>query len=115
MAAGYPPVILELDAEIERLKETKDLTLLAKNYIEAGRIHDNVGELETEKESKLGDMSTRDESDLDELMRQKEQAIKDHKYTKASVIHARIQELSALAGEISGADDRTQLEDRIQK
>jgi hypothetical protein len=114
MAAGYPPATLDIDAETERLKETKDLTLLANNYIEAGRIHDKVGELETEKESKLADMSMRDESDLDELMRQKEQAIKDHKYPEASVIQARIQEISAAACEVAGADDRTQLEDQIQ-
>ena len=75
MAAGCPPVTIEIDAEIERLKETEDLTLLANNYIEAGRIHDKVVELETEKESKLADMSMRDESALDELTRQKEQAI----------------------------------------
>ena len=86
MAAGYPPVTLEIDAEMERLKGTKDLTLLVNNYIEAGRIQDKVGELETEKECKLADMSMRDENDLLELMRQKEQAIKDNKYTEASVV-----------------------------
>ena len=57
----------------------------------------------------------RDESDLDELMRQKEQAIKDHKYPVASVIHARIQDISAPAYEIAGANDRTQLENQIHK
>ena len=65
----------KLRLQLERIKGEKHAALRANDHMEAGRLHQRVGELETDDLSKLAGSSPvrvsreYEDRDLDELMR----------------------------------------------